>query len=54
MNSADRLTASLEVNVLIGTGSIVIDDCYIESGSIIADGAVLLENTHIKGGSIHT
>lgn len=44
---------TVEDNVLIGMGSIVMDGCYIESGSIIAAGAVLLENTHVKGGSIY-
>ena len=43
---------TVEDNVLIGMGSIVMDDCYIESGSIIAAGAVLLEGTHVEAGSI--
>jgi carbonic anhydrase/acetyltransferase-like protein (isoleucine patch superfamily) len=38
--------------VLIGMGSIVMDNCVIESKSIIAAGAVLLENTHVKQGEI--
>lgn len=42
-----------EDNVLIGMGSIVMDDCYIESGSIIAAGAVLLEGTRVESGSIY-
>ena len=33
-------------------GSIVMDNCYIESGSIIAAGAVLLEGTRVEAGSI--
>ncbi len=43
---------TVEDNVLIGMGAIVMDDCYIESGSIIAAGAVLLEGTRVDGGSI--
>ncbi|MFY7971585.1 MAG: gamma carbonic anhydrase family protein [Flavobacteriales bacterium] len=39
-------------NVLIGMGSIVMDNCIIESNSIIAAGAVLLEGTHVTEGSI--
>jgi carbonic anhydrase/acetyltransferase-like protein (isoleucine patch superfamily) len=39
--------------VLIGMGSIVMDNCEIESGSIIAAGAVLLEGTKVEGGSIY-
>lgn len=44
---------TVEDNVLIGMGSIVMDGCYIESGSIIAAGAVLLEGTRVEGGSIY-
>lgn len=44
---------TIEDNVLIGMGSIVMDDCYIESGSIIAAGAVLLEGTKVEAGSIY-
>jgi len=43
---------TVEDNVLIGMGAIVMDDCYIESGSIIAAGAVLLEGTRVPSGSI--
>ncbi|MEP2937673.1 MAG: gamma carbonic anhydrase family protein [Gilvibacter sp.] len=39
-------------NVLIGMGSIVMDDCVVESNSIIAAGAVLTKNTHVPAGSI--
>ena len=38
--------------VLIGMGAIVMDNCYIESGSIIAAGAVLLEGTKVGKGEI--
>ena len=44
---------TIEDNVLIGMGSIVMDNCYIEEGSIIAAGAVLTENTRVKAGSIY-
>ena len=40
-------------NVLIGMGSIVMDDCIIESNSIIAAGAVVTMGTHVKSGEIY-
>lgn len=40
-------------NVLIGMGSIVMDDCVIESNSIIAAGAVVSKNTRVESGSIY-
>jgi len=40
-------------NVLIGMGSIVMDDCVVESNSIIAAGAVLTQNTRVEAGSIY-
>ena len=40
-------------NVLIGMGSIVMDDCVVESNSIIAAGAVVTQNTKIETGSIY-
>lgn len=40
-------------NVLIGMGSIVMDNCVIEENVIIAAGAVLLEGTHVESGSIY-
>ena len=40
-------------NVLIGMGSIVMDDCVIESNSIIAAGAIVTKNTHVVSGSIY-
>ena len=40
-------------NVLIGMGSIVMDDCVVESNSIIAAGAVVTKNTHVESGSIY-
>jgi len=41
---------TVEDNVLIGMGAIVMDNCYIESNCIIAAGAVLLENTRVESG----
>lgn len=40
-------------NVLIGMGSIVMDDCVVESNSIISAGAVVTKNTIIESGSIY-
>lgn len=40
-------------NVLIGMGSIIMDDCLVESNSIIAAGAVVTKNTHVESGSIY-
>ena len=40
-------------NVLIGMGSIVMDDCVIEGNSIIAAGAVVTKNTRVEAGSIY-
>ena len=39
-------------NVLIGMGSIIMDDCEIGNNSIIAAGAVLTQNTVVPQGSI--
>ncbi|WP_149274716.1 gamma carbonic anhydrase family protein [Pareuzebyella sediminis] len=39
-------------NVLIGMGSIVMDDCIIESNSIIAAGAVVTKGTRVPSGSV--
>ncbi|TDD78612.1 gamma carbonic anhydrase family protein [Flavobacterium caseinilyticum] len=39
-------------NVLIGMGSIVMDNCVIETNSIIAAGAVVTQNTVVPSGSI--
>jgi carbonic anhydrase/acetyltransferase-like protein (isoleucine patch superfamily) len=44
---------TIQDNVLIGMGSIVMDDCIIESNSIIAAGAVVIKNTVVKSGSIY-
>jgi len=44
---------TIKDNVLIGMGSIVMDNCVIESNSIIAAGAVVTKNTIVKSGSIY-
>ena len=43
---------TVEDNVLIGMGAIVMDNCYIEANCIIAAGAVLLEGTRVESWSI--
>ena len=40
-------------NVLIGMGSIVMDNCIVESNSIVAAGAVVTQNTIVESGSIY-
>lgn len=44
---------TVEDNVLIGMGAIIMDNVTIGKNSIIAAGAVVLENTHIQPGSIY-
>ena len=44
---------TIKDNVLIGMGSIVMDDCVIESNSIIAAGAIVTKNTRVESGSIY-
>jgi carbonic anhydrase/acetyltransferase-like protein (isoleucine patch superfamily) len=44
---------TLEDNVLIGMGAIVMDHAYVEKNSIIAAGSVVLENTRIESGCIY-
>jgi carbonic anhydrase/acetyltransferase-like protein (isoleucine patch superfamily) len=44
---------TLEDNVLIGMGAIVMDHAIIKSNSIIAAGAVVLENTIVESGTIY-
>ncbi len=43
---------TIKDNVLVGMGSIIMDDCVVESNSIIAAGAVLTKGTHVPSGSI--
>jgi carbonic anhydrase/acetyltransferase-like protein (isoleucine patch superfamily) len=44
---------TLEDNVLVGMGAIVMDHAYVEKNSIIAAGAIVLENTRVETGSIY-
>src|SRR3954462_9479877 len=44
---------SIQDNVLIGMGSIIMDGAEIGSNSIIAAGAVVLENTKVEQGAIY-
>ena len=44
---------TIQDNVLIGMGSIGMDDCIVESNSIIAAGAVVTKNTIVESGSIY-
>ena len=39
--------------MLIGMGAIVMDNCVIESNSIIAAGAVITQNTIVESGTIY-
>ncbi len=43
---------TLQNNILIGMGAIVMDGCLIESNSLIAAGSVVLEGTHVLSGSV--
>ena len=43
---------TIQDNVLIGMGAIVMDNCIIESNSIIAAGAVITQNTVVESGTI--
>ncbi|WP_339755803.1 gamma carbonic anhydrase family protein [uncultured Winogradskyella sp.] len=44
---------TIKDNVLIGMGSIVMDDCVVESNSIVAARAVVTQNTIVESGSIY-
>lgn len=44
---------TLQDNVLIGMGSIVMDGAVVESGSIVAAGAVLTQGTVVEAGTIY-
>ena len=43
---------TIQDNVLIGMGAIVMDNCVVESNSIVAAGAVVTQNTIVTAGSI--
>jgi gamma-carbonic anhydrase len=44
---------TVEDNVLIGMGAIVMDDAFVGTNSVIAAGAVVLPGTQIEAGSIY-
>jgi carbonic anhydrase/acetyltransferase-like protein (isoleucine patch superfamily) len=44
---------TLEDNVLVGMGAIIMDNCYVEVNALIAAGAVVLEGTRVEAGSIY-
>ena len=44
---------TIQDNVLIGMGAIIMDDCVVESNSIIAAGAVVSRNTRVPTGTIY-
>ena len=44
---------TIEDNVLVGMGAIIMDNCHIGSNSIIAAGAVVTQNTIVPSGSIY-
>lgn len=44
---------TIQDNVLIGMGAIVMDNCIVESNSIVAAGAVVTQNTVVPSGTIY-
>jgi gamma-carbonic anhydrase len=44
---------TIEDNVLVGIGAIILDGAYIETGSIIAAGAIITQNTRVPAGTIY-
>ncbi|MHA7830950.1 MAG: gamma carbonic anhydrase family protein [Flagellimonas sp.] len=44
---------TIKDNVLVGMGSIIMDDCVVESNSIIAAGAVVTKGAQVEAGSIY-
>jgi len=44
---------TIEDNVLIGMGAIIMDDAVIGTGSVIAAGAIILPKTRVEPGSIY-
>jgi carbonic anhydrase/acetyltransferase-like protein (isoleucine patch superfamily) len=44
---------TLEENVVIGMGAIVMDHAVVEKNSLVAAGSVVLENTRVQAGSIY-
>lgn len=44
---------TLEDNVMVGMGAIVMDHAVVKSGALIAAGSVVLENTIVEGNSVY-
>lgn len=44
---------TIEDNVLIGMGAIIMDNCHIKCNSIVAAGAVVTQNTVVESGTIY-
>ena len=44
---------TLEDNVLVCMGAIIMDNCHVEANALIAAGAVLLEGTRVETGTIY-
>ena len=44
---------TLEDNVLVGMGALIMDHAIVHSNSIVAAGAVVLENTEVESGCIY-
>lgn len=44
---------TLEDNVLIGMGAIVMDNAVVQKNAVVAAGAVVLENTIVESGTIY-
>jgi gamma-carbonic anhydrase len=44
---------TLEDNVLVGMGAIVMDNVVVQKNAVIAAGAVILENTIVESGTIY-
>lgn len=44
---------TLQDNVLIGMGAIVMDNCIVQSNAIVAAGSVVTQNTIVESGSIY-
>ncbi|MCF8303159.1 MAG: gamma carbonic anhydrase family protein [Bacteroidales bacterium] len=44
---------TIKDNVLIGMGSVLMDDVVVESNSIVAAGALVSKGTHVESGSVY-
>jgi carbonic anhydrase/acetyltransferase-like protein (isoleucine patch superfamily) len=44
---------TIEDNVLIGMGAIVMDNCIVQSNAIVAAGSVVTQNTIVESGTIY-